>query len=113
MITKKTYLQIAVGFVVLSALGWTLFFVNMAIINHVNFPKRYDRIAEGMTVQEVELLLGPGAPVVREDVPRDLDDPAEPVVDGETLLLWARGKQRIVVAFTKGRVVDHHYWVMP
>jgi hypothetical protein len=64
--------------------------------------KRY--IRDGMTLQEVEMQLGPG---VIESPPGN--DWSGPVVRGEECYRWCRGDVEIYIAFRDGRVCDR-YW---
>ncbi len=81
----------------------------------------YERIRPGMTVEEVERLLGgPGREVtvtnglpqvVDHDVPLDHPGRIKPVVSGERCLSWGGpGSQRQVVISLRDGVVAEKWW---
>lgn len=100
----------------------------------------YKKVRVGMSVDEVQAILGAGTPVRQDEVPsivvpvnpQDAEDSLErarraggprptvrdyptrhkPVVEGDTILRWVNGEtgERILVAFRGGRVCEKHYW---
>ena len=100
----------------------------------------YKRIQVGMSVDEVQAILGPGTTVGQREVPgivvavnpgdepaseerarragrspptaRDYPTRIKPVVEGDTILRWVNGEtgERILVAFRDGKVCEKHYW---
>jgi hypothetical protein len=74
-------------------------------LTYFEWKYRY-RVHEGMTLAEVEAVLGPGQPD-REDGEGDVVRPGEAVriVDTQTYS-WHRGRMRIRVDFRGGRVAS-------
>jgi len=100
--------------------------------------KNYQKITVGMSVEEVEVLLGPGTVVHQNEVPgivvslNPADDAREresgssgspstarnyptrikPLVEGDHILQWVDNKsgERILVAFKGGIVFEKNYW---
>jgi hypothetical protein len=100
----------------------------------------YEKVQDGMSVEEVQAILGPGTPVKQEEVPgivvavnpqdaedfrerarksggspptaRDYPTRIKPVVEGDYILRWvnSRTKERILVAFKDGRVCEKNYY---
>ena len=113
---------------------------------YVCFPKEsrdfanYKEVRVGMSVEEVEAILGPGAPVKQEEVPsivvpvnpqdavdslerakksgatpptaRDYPTRIKPVVEGDYILQWKNSEtwERIIVAFKDGKVCEKYYY---
>jgi hypothetical protein len=99
----------------------------------------YKRVQVGMSVEEVEAILGPGTPVGQAEVPqivvavspedavaarererrpggppstaRNYPTRLKPVVEGDHILMWVSGKtgERILVAFKDGKACEKHY----
>ena len=72
----------------------------------------YKKIERGMTLEEVEVLIGRGEKIERLSVP---ETPDGPVVTGETFFEWKEtprefGGTRIVIGFVKGKVIAKSYW---
>jgi hypothetical protein len=111
-----------------AALGLTALVVfNFALDAYLHRPGRfcyrnYERIRVGMTLPEVEALLGgPGREIAREDLPqsRDFGPPvphkwSKPVLIGERFFGWLAPEQfkggGIIVGLKNGRVIDKWYW---
>lgn len=104
------------------------------------YSNNYGRVQVGMTVEEVEAILGPGSSVKQSEVPtvvvavnpadvqaseerakragrwpqtaRDYPVRHKPVVEGDLILKWVddRTGERILVAFKDGKVCEKHYW---
>jgi hypothetical protein len=101
--------------------------------------QNYQRLQVGMTVAEVEAILGPGTPVKQADVPqmvvpvnpadaeasrdrarragvvptaRDYPTRNKPVVEGDSILIWedANKQWRILVGFREGKVCEKDFW---
>ncbi len=75
--------------------------------SHHNF----DRVREGMSLQEVEELLGPGDEV-RGPGWRWSPTGGEPIVRGDRFFLWCPSDGFITVGMKDGRVVDADYTVL-
>ena len=102
--------------------------------------RKYKRVQVGMSVDEVQAILGPGTPIGQEKVPgivvavnpadvdaslerarragrspptaRDYPTRVKPVVEGDFILQWVNDKtgERILVAFKDGKVCEKDYW---
>src|SRR5438094_6334422 len=59
----------------------------------------YKRINDGMTLDEVERILGPGQAIQGPPI-----GGGKPVVVGESFYLWRQGYDEIIVAFKDGKV---------
>ena len=99
----------------------------------------YQRIQEGMTLEEVQTILGPGTEIDLNEVPGIVvaENPAEelaflqkarregttptsrsyptrvkPVVEGDRVFRWIDEKtqERILVAFRNGKVCEKRFW---
>ena len=133
--SMRTLILIAVpvALVVSAAVYW-LFWMESADF------RKYKRLRIGMSVEEVQAILGPGSPLKQENVPQivvevnpaDVDDSNErarragittptardyptrrkPVVEGDVILKWENGETRevILVAFKDGKVCEKYYW---
>lgn len=98
-----------------ASIAATFWFDRIGTFSHTN----YERIRPGMTVAEVERLLGaPGAEVrerelpgvVNWDVPVDHPKRIKAVVTGERCLRWERGDSYIVVSLRREKVAEKWYW---
>jgi hypothetical protein len=76
--------------------------------------ENYEKLALGMTLQDVRKILGEETPATADDVraayglaPRPADDAAvaewQPKVAGGTAFAWRNGKYRVVLAFTESK----------
>jgi hypothetical protein len=81
----------------------------------------YIKIREGMTLGEVEAILGPGVEIPKSRLPETPDftepDPekrSKPVVTGEQISRWSKGRipgeTEIIIGFKDGRVCDKWFW---
>jgi hypothetical protein len=80
---------------------------------------RYNRIKVGMSLREVQTLLGPGEPVQRAHVPQvppyvkpEVNGECAPVVDGDVFYAWyasATGDGVIYIGFCNGHVCDKNW----
>ena len=77
----------------------------------------FKRVEIGMTLQEVEAILGPGREISAKELPGepdfdepDLDKRVKPVVQGDRFFEWLGGGAEVFVAFRDGRVCDKWYW---
>jgi hypothetical protein len=130
---RKRILIIAIGLAGLAAVFYFVFW------SDTERYKKYQRIQTGMSLAEVEELLGPGEIVPRDHVPMTVvavnpDDPQAseararwegrspmtardyptktvPVVDGDLILVWESREtlEWIYVALKDGRVCGKHY----
>jgi hypothetical protein len=99
----------------------------------------YKRVRVGMSVGEVQAILGPGEEIDPKSVPgvvvavnpadaesarerdrrtgtqstgRDYPTRIKPVVEGDLILRWVNGQtgERILIAFKDGKVCEKDYW---
>lgn len=78
---------------------------------HAGLPHEdYDRIGIGMSVPEVERILGPGRPISREQVPTGPN--SQCLVKGDRFLKWSGQKiqTEIIIGFKENKVCDKWYW---
>jgi hypothetical protein len=124
----------------IAALGVTLGGVLYASLKDSPDLANYKRVHVGMSVGEVQAILGPGAVVPQAEVPgvvravnqadedatrerarrsdgppstaRDYPTRIKPVVEGDHILRWVNGQtgERILIAFKDGKVCEKHYW---
>jgi hypothetical protein len=102
-------------------------------LTEAKFGWDYDKIAVGMTLSEVETLIGPGTEIDRSSLPKthrlkagvhpnrvgpqvtvvdhDLFE-IVPVVDGDVFHRWTEngGGSYVILGFRNGRVCDKWYW---
>ncbi len=84
--------------------------------------RKFNRIEYGMTLAEVEEILGPGRELRPHEVPDIRNGPVRP---GDQVYKWSetrasedngqfktvgRGERRICVAFRNGKVCDKTFW---
>jgi hypothetical protein len=102
--------------------------------------RNYKQVQIGMSVDEVQAILGPGTAVNQSEVPgivvavnpgdevaseerarrsgrppptiRDYPTRIKPVVEGDYILQWVNSRtgERILVAFRDGKVCEKDYW---
>ena len=74
----------------------------------------YHRLRVGMTLSDVELILGRGTEIPERFVPiekpKGMGGPGTLVVHGDRFFEWRRGSLEIVVGFRDGRVIEKSYW---
>lgn len=94
-------------FLVLFPLWGLPLYFHLAFLRPHPLKVQYDQIEVGMTLAEVEEILGPGTPV--ENVPENRDGP---IVTGDALFLWEepRSGVRIHMGFLKGKVLGTDYF---
>jgi hypothetical protein len=129
------------SWILLGALGGvvlTAAYVCLYPLDSTHYLK-YQRIKRGMTLEEVEAILGPGTEIDFREIPEIVVavDPAEeradhrkasrgrtdptsrpyptrlrPVVMGQEVFRWVddRIRERILVAFKDGKVCETHFW---
>jgi len=70
----------------------------------------YDKIKNGMTLTQVEAILGPGQSIPQVEVPTTTG--GIPFVRGDEVHCWKDGEtgSRILLGFSSGRVSDRSYW---
>ena len=130
---KALLLTAALGLVLL---GLAYVYLSMDSRDFAN----YKEVRVGMSVEEVEAILGPSTLVKQEDLPTDIapvnpqdavdslertrksgatpptarDYPTrhKPVVEGDYILQWKNSEtgERILVAFKDGKVCEKHYF---
>ena len=75
------------------------------------FQRNYDRIENGMTVDEVRRMLGAETEESREDACQiGTEGGVKNAVHGERVLVWERSPQIIRVGFDKDRVVSKYFF---
>ncbi len=78
----------------------------------------YQTIHAGMSLLEVEQVLGRGVEIDQQELPTRVDftepDPSKrrrPVVTGRRFYRWEDGNgRRVIIGINNGRVVDKSYW---
>ena len=79
----------------------------------------FSRVQAGMTLAQVERILGPGHQVPRERVaqvqgPLQADGTGlKPVVEGDTFFAWTGGGDGFWISFKNGRVKEKYHFVVP
>ncbi len=141
--TRKSfvrYLRVAAIAVPLFVVAWVAFsIVDFFFIGgyrtRPNFPN-YERVQVGMTIEEVQAILGPGTPIEQADVPlclaavnpedavaaiekekrsgtvatgRTYPIRQKPSVQGDYILRWQTAIDRVYVAFKEGKVCEKYY----
>ncbi len=131
---RKALLLTAVLSLVLLGLGYV--YLSMDSRDFTN----YNAVRVGMSVEEVEAILGPGTEVKQKYVPsivvpvnpqdavdslerarksgappptaRDYPTRNKPVVEGDYILQWVNSEtgERIIVAFKDGKVCEKYYY---
>jgi hypothetical protein len=93
---------------ILFLVGSVIFFVYRWVDAPTPFEASFGRVQVGMTLANVEAVLGPGKQVF--DVPRHPDGP---VVQGDEFYQWdsnTRGyPETILIGLKKGVVIDRYY----
>lgn len=70
---------------------------------------KYERIEQGMTLEDVEQLLGRGVPHAGTPVSLVSAEPsAGGAVRGRQAFLWRSGERQVIVMFRAGKVVSKH-----
>ncbi len=81
---------------------------------NVEFLQLYRKIEVGMTMREVESILGPGKRISKQEIPQTKDESrkvgTKPVVFGDAYLRWDHDQERIIIGFQDGKVVCKDYW---
>ncbi|MBX9581934.1 MAG: hypothetical protein K2X87_16640 [Gemmataceae bacterium] len=74
------------------------------------FERKYDRVADGMTIEEVRAVLGPESEESSANgLQLSTSNGVVNAVRGERVLVWVLGNEEIRVGFDRGRVVSKHY----
>ena len=70
----------------------------------------YEAVEIGMTLMQVEAILGPGQQIPAKNLPTTTG--MTPVVHGEQYFEWQDkdADREIIVAFSRGKVCDKWYW---
>src|SRR5262249_9118926 len=90
---------------------------------HKNFGEEnklfntYQRINLGMSLKEVQALLGPGSEIPASEVPQspdfselDPDKRSKPVVNGDKYYIWIVKGKKVVIGTTDDKVCGKWYW---
>lgn len=91
-------------------LAW--WFLKPGVFSHAN----YARIHEGMSLADVETLLGePGRAVEERYLPFVVDRSVEPrklkpVISGQEYYQWDEGARYIIISLRDGVVAEKYYW---
>ncbi len=105
---------------VLLAIVGTIYLVSVFWCYHGQFSHcNFQKIAAGMTLREVEAILGSPGIEVREselpgivdwDAPVDSPKRIKPVIAGEKYYRWEDGARYILVSLNNGAVREKNYW---
>jgi hypothetical protein len=110
----KLFLGASLTVVLIPWAIWTVLWLMVMFGPRVpsEFERQHDGLREGMTVEEVRVVLGAETRESTEDEIgfRDLDGTIKPVVRGERVLVWERDAGVVRVGFTGGVLRSKHYF---
>jgi hypothetical protein len=114
MESKKTQLKITIIFLLFIAFVFHLFaFCLYHNLPEGNGEKIFKRIQKGMTLSEIESILGEGVKIPPERLPTHPDyekGGEKPVVKGDIFYLWDKGEYRVTIGFVEGKVFEKYLW---
>ena len=112
MESKKTQLKITIIFLLFIA-----FVVHLiAFCLYHDLPpgkgeKIFKTIQKGMTLSEIESILGEGVEIPPERLPMHPEkEILKPVIKGDIFYLWDKGEYRIIIGFVEGKVFEKYLW---
>jgi len=105
---RKRALAGALLLLVLGVTVWMVFSVLLCPSGMTEFNVRF-RVRTGMTLGEVEAILGPGEPIKSSQVPLDYYN--GPVVRGDTFYAWhPKDGTEAVIGFKDRKVYEKWFW---
>jgi hypothetical protein len=115
---KKYYLILSLF--VFVGIAWLAIPILAEMIKYHRYYLKYESVKTGMTLSEVQMILGPGSEISEDFVTRE-HDYSKPrnanglirvrrVVNGDRFYFWENSNRRIEIGFEGGRVREKYYW---